>query len=443
MDENNYLIKTIIDLLKEIYENGVNKYLNEGLPTVKIIDFSVDYPKSNNVVDYINSGATYEAKIRMKYTTINDGKESKKDPIEIKVPILLDGIYVVEGKTKLPLNHVVNDPQIAIYKNKIIIDSERYISKVNGLKYLDPDTGAFIKYDWDGPKQDNILKLDDYASKKLGIIFHLDENPLELTKEVTDIIQNKITDKLRDNVLNKKIMDAPGALIRCLKVNKAIILHKIRNKYYQSMRYKTESNKAKLYARDIQSVIDKFFKGNDQYFHGIQNPTNVNPLIFQSMKNKVIFENDSTKTSKYIPYAKYDTSFYGIVDPILTPDNTNTSRVNELTRCVSIRDGETWIKCLDKQFNIVELKYIDYVNSKVLLSKYVDYDFNEVEQLAEYDVKYRFETIKSPFYDYMEMSPDWRLSLATAQVPMLNLDDSIRVAMGSQGVLPISGMIYK
>ena len=42
-------------------------------------------------------------------------------------------------------------------------------------------------------------------------------------------------------------------------------------------------------------------------------------------------------------------SFYGLVDPAATPDNGNSSRVNELTRSVSIRNGETYIKALDKE----------------------------------------------------------------------------------------------
>lgn len=432
INDNMYCINGIVKAVKG-YVSSINKYLLPDVPRIVIDSTSVVYPSKDKMTDYIGK-STCKAIIKFKYHTELNDKEYNQKSESIELPLMIDGIYVIDGKCKLPLNYIVNDDTCIIYENRIKISSSMYISRVNGLKIaVDEDNKEFETVDYETIDPD-LLKLTDYIAKKLSILFDIEPTPTHLTKSVVDQILENYKTKKRDNVLNKKIMTPEMALIRNLEVGRKKIIDHIRGKYYHSVRYRKHDNKGTLYLKSLQNAIDKFFRGTDQYFTGIQNPTNANPLIFESMKSKVIFEDDSSKTKKgLLPYSKYDLSFYGLVDPAITPDNGNSSRVNELTRSVIIKDGETYVKALNNDFKVVEIKYIDYVSSIVLCSDEIDYDFNEMANSnKEKKCKYKFKEIMSDHWDYMEMSPDYRLSLSAAQIPMVNLTDSVRIGMGGR-----------
>jgi len=434
INDNKYCINGVVEAIKG-YIASINKYLFKDVPSIVVDNVHVTYPSMDNMTDFISKNETCQAVIRIKYHTVSGEVENKAKTADIYLPLLIDGIYVIEGKCRLPLNYIVNDPECAIYENKIILNSSLYISRVNGLKVaLDDNNKSFEKVDYETIDPE-LLRLTDHAAKKLSILFDLDTIPAYITESIVKQIISKWKTSMRDNVLNKKIMTPEMALVRNLEINRKSIIDGIRGKYYHSVRYKKHDSTGTLYLKSVQNAIDKFFRGTDQYFTGIQNPTNANPLIFESMKSKVIFETNSDNTSKLVPYSKYDLSFYGLVDPAATPDNGNSSRVNELTRSVVIRNGETYIKALDKEFDEVEVKYIDYICSRVLVSAEVDYDFKElVNDNPIKKCKYKFKEIESEEWDYIEMSPDYRLCLSSAQLPMVNLSDSVRVGMGTKMV---------
>ena len=427
-----YCINGIVNAVKG-YVSSINKYLLPDVPKIVIDNVSVVYPSKDKITDYIGK-STCKSLIKFKYHTELDGEEFKQKSESIELPLLIDGIYIVDGKCKLPLNYIVNDDTCTIYENRIKISSSMYISKVNGLKIAkDDDRSQYEQVDYDEIDPE-LLQIPDYIGKKLSILFDIEPTPKVFTKEVVEQIMENLKSKKRDNVLNKKIMTPEMALIRNLEVGRKQVISHIRGKYYHSIRYRKHDNKGTLYLKSLQNAIDKFFRGTDKFFTGIQNPTNANPLIFESMRSKVIFEDDSSRTKKgLLPYSKYDLSFYGLVDPAVTPDNTNSSRVNELTRSVVIKNGETYVKALNNDFKQIEVKYIDYVSSRVLCSEEIDYDFNEMANSTKLKkCKYKFREIMSDHWDYMEMSPDYRLSLSAAQIPMVNLTDSVRIGMGSR-----------
>lgn len=439
INDNRYFINEIIKLISG-YVEKINKYLKDDVPHIKIDGINVRYPSSEILADYLDK-STCKATLTINYHTELDGKSNKRKSVKLDVPILIDGIYVVDGKCKLPLNHIINDPECSIYSDKIILN-DHLLVKFNGeLMFRSEESKKFEDIDIN-QLSENDLKLSEYCGKKLRLLYGLNTTPDKLTEEVILAIQSKKNGNQRDHALNKKIVTPEMALIRSIRLNSKV-LDQIRGKYYNSLNKRYKDHTGTLYFKSIQNAINAFFKNQDDYMTGIQSPTNANPLIFESMKDTIIFENDSSKTSKAIPYSKYDISFYGIVDPAITPDNKNSSRQNHLTRSTVIKNGDTYIKCFDKEFNEIEVRFIDYVSSKVLISDCVDYDFKEIkrDEAGNVTVKYFYEEIFSKDYDFIELHPDYRLCLSGAQIPMLNLCDSTRVGMGGKMINQAIGVI--
>lgn len=88
-----------------------------------------------------------------------------------------------------------------------------------------------------------------------------------------------------------------------------------------------------------------------------------------------------------------------------------------------------------KEFKKVTIPYIDYLNSKVCASEYVDYKNNEVKPNGQgmVEVKYRMKRKMVPVgeIDLIDLHPDYRLSEVMRRIPLINYTDSVRLSMGS------------
>lgn len=89
----------------------------------------------------------------------------------------------------------------------------------------------------------------------------------------------------------------------------------------------------------------------------------------------------------------------------------------------------------DKDFKKITIDYLDYLNSKVVASEYVDYDTNTIKPNDQglIEVKHRMKRKMVPKdeYDLIDLHPDYRLSSTTRRIPFLNMTDSVRISMGS------------
>lgn len=87
-----------------------------------------------------------------------------------------------------------------------------------------------------------------------------------------------------------------------------------------------------------------------------------------------------------------------------------------------------------KDFKKVTVPYIDYLNSKVCASEYVDYKKNEIKPNGQgkVEVKYRMKRLMVPVeeVDLVDLHPDYRLSEVMRRIPMINFTDSVRLSMG-------------
>lgn len=428
---NEYLVSEMDKLFHNIVDE-INSQLYDDIPKIVITKQKTIEPTSEDLSYYINKEGTHQVKIQYSYQAVLGDKVVRKDVAELAVPTLIGGVFIYNGKIKLPLNRVTTDTRCQIGQDRVFLSKSRVISSGSRFQYKDSEGKLIKTKSVDGLPED-LLKLDDYEVDKLEILTNVDIKDNLISNELIAGVAKAFKDNhnLRDLAINKVIISAPSAIIMSIRVQRYLIRREMLSKYTH-LQKNAKSRSLKLFMTSISNIINNFFTKGDKYFSNIQSIQATNPLTLESMKHKVILEDNSAKTNRYIKYSRYDKSFRGIIDPVMTPDNTNASRVNELTRAVSITDGVTKIKVLDKDFHEIELTFLKYLNSKVLSSEEVDYDFNIIDPKDKYKVRYRGDVIESKDYDYIDPHPDYRLNKATAMIPMLNMNDSIRAAMAAK-----------
>ena len=89
----------------------------------------------------------------------------------------------------------------------------------------------------------------------------------------------------------------------------------------------------------------------------------------------------------------------------------------------------------DKNFQKITIDYLDYLNSKVVASEFVDYENNVLKPTEEgkIEVKHRMKRkiVDKDDFDLIDLHPDYRLSETTRQIPFTNFTDSVRISMGT------------
>jgi hypothetical protein len=77
----------------------------------------------------------------------------------------------------------------------------------------------------------------------------------------------------------------------------------------------------------------------------------------------------------------------------MTPINNNVNLQNSLTVSTHITDDKVLFDVYDKNFQKITIEYIDYLNSKVCASEYVDYDNLQLKPNFDnmVEVKYRMK----------------------------------------------------
>lgn len=118
----------------------------------------------------------------------------------------------------------------------------------------------------------------------------------------------------------------------------------------------------------------------------------------------------------------------------MTPINQSTNIINSLTVSAHVTDEGVLFDVYDKNFNKITIQYIDYLNSKVVASEYVDYDTKKLKPNAdgEVQVKYRMKRkmVKVEDIQLIDLHPDYRLSSTSRRIPFINSTDSVRISMG-------------
>ena len=89
----------------------------------------------------------------------------------------------------------------------------------------------------------------------------------------------------------------------------------------------------------------------------------------------------------------------------------------------------------NKEFQRISLYYIDYLNTKICSSEFVDYKNRCLKPDASgmVEVKYRMKRkmVKVEEAELVDLHPDYRLSETTRRIPFVNSTDSVRISMGT------------
>lgn len=113
-----------------------------------------------------------------------------------------------------------------------------------------------------------------------------------------------------------------------------------------------------------------------------------------------------------------------LIDLADTPINNNTNLQNSLTVSTHIMDDKVLFDVYNKEFQKISIDYVDYLNSKVCSSEFVDYKTNTVKpnEKGEVEVKYRMKRKMVPVeeIDLIDLHPDYRLSEVTRRIPFIN-----------------------
>lgn len=427
MNYNNTIVQKVVDYITNLLPYVTMS--DEQERSINLLNYKMVTPDNLEINTLFTKGLTSSITVLFNFEILDkDGKLLEEVSAELAIPKLINNIFVIEGVPRIPTQSLDNDYICRVYKDNIVFNrniSVSYGYDDNGVLNYDiiafDDLGTQYTFtqreDIDVSEVRKILKLGETERLKLQVKLDRDYVPDYVT---TDIIMNLIKlgpDMFRDSIIDKSITTTETNLIHSLyqRSTRSRIIQSMAKKFYQY---------GSVYLTDIQNGIDRYFKVADE--SSIDIPATVNPLIYDALKYKIT-------VPKHVAYNK---SMSDLIDPVNTPENNNVNRLNELNICASIEDGVTYITCYDIHGNKVKLPYLQYLNRKVLVNSDFNYELGEPIEKDSYTIKLRLKEHKvdsiSDIEDLLvEPSPDEKLSITTRRIPMINMSDSVRIAMAS------------
>ena len=426
---NNVIIGKIVDYVRYVTKRLLSE---DDKRKVRLTRFEVQ--KTN---DEVNSEGTIAFEIHFTFEITSEDGELNEITRELFVPKLKNNIFTIQNKPRTATMTLDNSNTLRIYhqkKDKKANEKERYYISVNNylkinyfleskifvVSVVDPNTGEYVEFegtDENYEKYKKYLKLSEKEKYILQIKFDTDKVNDYLDRDILNKLVELGPNKNNDNIIDKQIYTIENDLINALRDRKTHkeILESMRKKFYQY---------GLVYLTDIQNAINNYFYVASR--KNINIPLKVNPLTFDSLKYKIEFPD----------YLAYNDTFTDIIDVVNTPENQNVNRLNELNVCCEINEGEMYIWCYEfSTGEKVKVLYLEYLNRKVLLNDFYDYENNTIVESDEYCYKlrqkeYKIKSLDNIKINYIEPKADEKLSPSTRCIPMINASDSVRVAMG-------------
>lgn len=385
---------------------------------------------------YIENGLSANHKVKITYEINNDFNNPKYT--EFEVPKEIDGTFIIEGAYRISTNQLGNDYDCRIKTqgsgdHKINFDYNRYFDLDNEelkIRKVNPELGipdhpmsfkkSKIQSILDDTEKKELLKLTEKQSKKFMIKLDLDYKPEYITPKLIDECIAFGDDKIRDLIIDKTIESVSTSFMQYIfkdnnKRNFYLARRRITN-------YFTKYNKLQEQTTAITSLCAKFWRlGSTE----LQIPPGVNSVNLESFKSKI----------QISPSVAYNTTFSDLIDIGDTPINNNTNLQNSITVSTHVTDEGVMFDVYTKDFKKITIDYMDYLNSKVVASEYVDYETNTLkpDKNGQVEVKYRMKRKMIPVeeIDLIDLHPDYRLSTTTRRIPFVNYTDSVRISMGT------------
>jgi hypothetical protein len=398
---------------------------------------------------YVREGLTAVFKIRVEYTLSDNPDQVSYAYFE--VPREVDGQFIIEGKYYIPFNRLESSKECRIYKsldtakgkdrNEIVFDSSRFYDANSGTLVIKNDVGVdvekttSIKYDKidyvEGDLKEK-LKLTETQSKKFQIKLDLDYVPEYINTKLIDDCLEYGDDQSKDLIIDKEICNSYKSFRRYMFQGDKLRYYRVRssiNSYFVK-------NKA-LKLDTISTLALGNFKGNSSKSAvdpNIQFSPGINAINIESAEAKISIPNTMA----------YNTSMADLIDiaeiPINAGNKKKSSRLvhtpNSLTVSTHLTEkSEIEFEVFDKEFRRITILYIDYLNSKVCASEYVDYENAKLKpnENGQVEVKHRMrrKMVDINDIDFIDLHPDYRLSRTTRRIPFINSTDSVRIGMGA------------
>lgn len=397
---------------------------------------------------YVENGLTAAFKVVLDYT-VDYGKEKLTTYFE--VPKEIDGVFIIEGAYRIATNVLSSDWDCRINmsgskRHDIHFDYERsydikkgelIITKRDPLLGYSEKTKSIKLDDIDsiqGLEREN-LRLSERQTKKLMVKLDLDYEPNYISKRLIEDCLASGDDKAKDLIVDKKIESVPSSFMRFLFKSER------NNNYYKMTRhianYWIRNGKLPNPVNIVTTTCARYFKGSSDSAkggEGVSISTGINPINMQSLTNKI-------QIGETIAY---NSSFTDLICVGATPINQNVNKQNSLTVSAHIGDDDVFFDVYDKNFQKITIPYLDYLNSKVVASEYVDYDTNQLKPNPDgkVEVKYRMKRKMVPLseIDLIDLHPDYRLSEEVRRIPFVNYTDSVRIHMGSSMIKQAIGL---
>ena len=435
-------------------EKGAEKIVRRVLYDIskfgdhEMVDWRVtvedDIP-GKNASYFTENGLTASHKVIIHYLVDDETKERES---YFFVPREIDGTFIIEGAYRIVFNNLESDTyNCRIYDNatdrKVIFSyNQQYDIAKKILRVRSGEYGAFSKsldrfisipYEnidaaISDPKKGPLLKLTDEQSQKLAIKLDLDYKPVAITRNLIDRCVEFGDDRLKDLIIDKRIRGIYDGFLKFFSNP-------------QNSGYKTVRQTNQKHFREFGTLVEnnsafttyclKHWKGSSEQkkedSKEIQVPPGINAMNLNSVGQKITIP----KT------APYNTTYSDIIDLADTPASGENSGVqNYLTSCAKVTEDGVTIGVYDLNFKRKDMKYNDYLDSKVASSDYVDYENKVLKPNKDglIQVKYRMRRRFVPVseVELIDLERDARLSTACRQIPFINYSDSVRVSMGAQ-----------
>lgn len=431
---NEYFRSTGLKRMMDEFLDGIDSYSDTKITKLsyKIRD-DLNHPANY----YLENKLTAEFRIQVEYEQDGDGviKEA-----EFAVPKEIEGAFIMDGAYRLSTATLGRDFECRMYDSSdtgsiedMSFDFNRrfnYGTYILSISNIDPTLGFInekqieIKYsdldkiaNSDDPRK-VLLELTERQRKKLQIKLDLDYDPKYITTRLIEDCKKISDDRTYDYIVDKTIDTVASSFMYYLFTAD-------RRKNFYTTKSKLRSNYTR-YGRInlsyLTSLCNRYFrKGSSE----LQIPPGINPLNLDSFKNKIQIN----------PTVAYNPTMSDLIDIADTPINGNTNLQNSLTVSTHVTDDGVMFDVFDKSFNKITIPYMDYLNSKVIASEYIDYDNNEIkpDENGKIEVKYRMrrKMVDKDDYDLIDLHPDFRLSSTSRRIPFVNFTDSVRISMGT------------
>ena len=399
-----------VEDISDIFELKINVVnVSKTKEKDEIFDLKIVVPREiGNTVKYSDSLriSITSAKERMAIKVFNNELViyNFSDRLSIKYPK-----EIIVGTSKISLPSLLHHYELDCY-----IDEKVYEHREDTISNEDWETI-------------NNWVIPDIAIKKLTLIFEDLEITNKLDKKNLKYLMRVLLEKEKQVItpLDYIYLNTTSGLKNDLLRSTWEIRRGLSSKYFQN---------GKLYTRDIQNAINKYYNYQAKQFRNIQAPSNSNSLTIQSQSKKIYFYRqieDNLKKQRL-----YNNYFVGVLDPIRTAETANTSIYQEISNCTRITDdNEIMIKVVDKNFKEVELSYYNYAISTILSMDNIDYDKKRIfpDENGEYSV-YTFGKYKKikdlNKIDYLRHEESL-LSPSTSVIPWINRTGTIRTLLGA------------